>query len=321
MPFNPLGFRERVRFLLGPASQGYAQYTDDWAGRWDVVRDEIAGFHVFYPHALALLVLLGLVLFVRDERRDRSRLVAGLLPLLAAVSFTLAFNCVARRTDPRFAMPQSVLAAVYGGIAIDALVFRPTWRPARWIARLAVAAAFAVALFAAADVDANLVLDPRYEAEAWLRDHARPGDTIETYGLNVYMPRFPPGLRVTRVGPAASDHRNPMPGVDEVVDAYGDASARDPRFIVVSEGWAWRYLIDPRDFPAHGHQLPPTQVATGSDASATEYFRALTRSAYGRYRLVHVAGWTSTVWPPIELHASTSREIWIYERGDQAAPP
>lgn len=315
VPFNPLGFRERVRFLLGPASQGYAQYSNDWAGRWDVVRDEIAGFHVFYPHALALLVLLGLVLLVRDARRERAKLAAGLLPLLAAVSFTVAFNCVARRTDPRFAMPQAVLAAVYGGVAVDALVFRmaPAWRPARWLARLAVAAAFAVALFAAADVDANLLLDPRYEAEAWLREHARPGDTIETYGLNVYMPRFPPGVRVTRVGPAASDHRNPMPGVEEVVDAYGNASARGARFIVASEGWVWRYLLDPRDFPTHGHQLPPTQVATGSDASATGYFHELTDGTYAAYRLVHVAGWTSTTWPPIEIHASTSREIWIYE--------
>jgi hypothetical protein len=315
VPFNPLGFRERVRFLLGPASQGYAQYSNDWAGRWDVVRDEIAGFHVFYPHALALLAVLGVVLLVRDLRAsgDRARLAAGLLPLLAAVSFTVAFNCVARRTDPRFAMPQAVLAAVYGGVAVDALVSRPAWRPARWLARLAVAAAFAVAMFGAADVDANLVLDPRYDAEAWLREHARPGDTIETYGLNVYMPRFPTGVRVTRVGPDASDHRNPMPGVEEVVDDYANASERGARFIVVSEGWVWRYLIDPRDFPAHGHQLPPTQAATGNDASATRYFHELTSSTHAPYRLVHVAGWTSKTWPRIELHASTSREIWIYE--------
>jgi hypothetical protein len=312
---NPLGFRARVSFLLGPASQGYAQYSNDWTGRWDVVRDEIAGFDVFYPRALALLAVLGLVLLVRDERRDRARLVAGLLPLAAAVSFTLTFNCVARRTDPRFAMPQAVLAAVYGGVAVDALVFRlsSAWQPARWLVRLAVAAAFAVALFGAADVDANLVLDPRYDAEAWLREHARPGDTIETYGLNVYMPRFPPGVRVTRVGPDASDHRNPMPGVEEVVDAYANASERGARFIVVSEGWAWRYLIDPHDFPAHGFQLAPTQSATVNDASATRYFHELTTSTHAPYRIVHVARWTSTTWPRIDLHASTSREIWIYE--------
>lgn len=190
--FNPGGFRERVRFLLGPASQAYAQYTDDWAGRWDVVRDLASRFGLFYPWAFLVLVGLGLVAVLDDDRRDRSRLVAGLLPLLVAVSFTLAFNCIARRTDHRFALPQTVLAGVYGGVGLDALVFRLRAPPARWLARLAAAAAFAVALFGAADVDANLLLDPRYDAEAWLRAHAAPSDTIETYGLNVYMPRFPP---------------------------------------------------------------------------------------------------------------------------------
>jgi hypothetical protein len=29
---------------------------------------------------------------------------------------------------------------------------------------------------------------------------------------------------------------------------------------------------------------------------------------------VHVADWKSRLWPPIEIHASTSREIWIYAR-------
>jgi hypothetical protein len=177
-----------------------------------------------------------------------------------------------------------------------------------------VAAAFAVALFASADVDANLLLDPRYDAEAWLRAHAKPGDTIETYGLNVYMPRFPRGVRTTRVGPDPGDHRNPMPGVEEVVDEYGNAAARGARFIVVSEGWAWRYLLHPEDHPSHGTMLPPTQRETGNDREATQYFAALTMDAYPQYKTAYVARWDSTVWRPLNLHASTSREIWIYER-------
>ncbi|HEY8039179.1 MAG TPA: glycosyltransferase family 39 protein [Polyangiaceae bacterium] len=313
---NPTGFRERVRFLLGPASQGYAHYTDDWLGRWDVVRDLTTGFDLHYPWAFAALAVLGVAVLVGAERRDGARLVAALLPLLAALSFTVAFNCVARRTDQRFSLPQTVLAAVYGGVAVDALLFRVRLPAARWLASLSVAAAFAVALFAAADVDANMLLDPRYEAEAWLRAHAGPTDTVETYGLNVYMPRFPPGVRVIRVGPDASDHRNPMPGVEEVVDAYGNATARGAKYIVVSEGWVWRYLIDPREFPSRGRMLPPTQRETGNDEAATAYFRALTWSEYGRYRIAHVAGWASKTWPRLEIHASLAREIWIYERVD-----
>jgi 4-amino-4-deoxy-L-arabinose transferase-like glycosyltransferase len=312
--FNPAGFRERVRFLLGPASQAYAHYTNDWLGRWDVVRDLAQRFDLFYPVALAPLVVLGLLVFLRESRRDAPKLAAGLLPLLVAVSFTLTFNCIARRTDERFALPQTVLAAVYGGIALDVIVFGLRPVAVRWLARAGVAAAFAVALFAAADVDANLLFDPRYEAEAWMRAHVAPGDQVETYGLNVYMPRFPEDAHVVRVGPEPGDHKNPMPGVEEVLGAYGDAAVRSPRYVVVSEGWAWRYLLDPDVFPTRGHMLPPTQRETGSDRAATAYFKALTRGDYPPYKLAHVARWESTVWPPIELHASTSRQIWIYER-------
>lgn len=312
--YNPGGFRARVSFLLGPASQAYAQYTNDWSGRWEVVRDLFRHFDHYYPPAFAVLVLVGLVLLVRGDRRDPARLVAGLLPLLVIVSFTVAFNCLARRTEHRFALPQAVLAGVYGGVAVEAFVFRPRLPLARWLARLSVAAAFAVALFAAADVDANLLLDPRYDAEAWLGTHVRPGETIETYGLNVYMPRFPPGAHVVRVGPDPEDHRNPMPGVDELLAPYGDASARGPGYIVVSEGWVWRYLLDPDEGQPRGHQVPPTQRETESDASSSAYFRALVRSDYGTYKLVHAAEWKSHLWPPLELHASTSREIWIYAR-------
>jgi hypothetical protein len=312
--YNPGGFRARVQFLLGPASQAYAQYTNDWTGRGEVVRDLLRHFDHYYPPAFAVLVLVGLVLLVRDERREPAKLVASLLPLLVMVSFTVAFNCIARRTEHRFALPQAVLAGVYGGVAVEAFVFRPRLPLARWLARLSIAAAFAVALFAVADVDANLLLDPRYDAEAWLRAHVGPGETIETYGLNVYMPRFPEGARVVRVGPEPEDHRNPMPGVEERLAPYGDAAARGPSFIVVSEGWVWRYLLDPDEGLPRGHQLPPTQRETESDAASSAYFRALVRSEYGTYRIVHAAEWRSHLWPPLEIHASTSREIWIYAR-------
>jgi hypothetical protein len=165
-----------------------------------------------------------------------------------------------------------------------------------------------------------LVFDPRYDAEAWLRANVQPDDTVETYGQNVYMPRFPSWSRVTRVGPEEQDHRNPMPGVGEVLAPYDAADSRKPRFIVVSEGWAWRYLIDTTESVAPGRVLAPTQVATSTDAAATAYFRALTSGHYAGYRLVHASTWTSSLWPALSIHASTSRDIWIYER-DREPPP
>jgi 4-amino-4-deoxy-L-arabinose transferase-like glycosyltransferase len=319
--YNPGGFRERVHFLLGPASQAYAHYTNDWLGRSAVVRDLTVRFDLFYPLAFAPLVVLGLVILLRAPRRaDPARLVAGMLPLLVAISFTLTFNCIARRTDQRFALPQTVLMGVYGGIALDVLMFELRPAALRWVARAGAVAAFAVALFAAADVDANLLFDPRYEAEAWMREHVAPGDLVETYGLNVYLPRFPREAHVIRVGPEPGDHKNPMPGIEEVLGAYGDAAIRKPRFVVLSEGWTWRYLLDPNEFPSHGHMLPPTQRETGNDQAASAYFKALTRGEYGPYRLAHVARWESRIWPPIELHASTSRQIWVYEQTSYTKP-
>ncbi len=318
--FNPTGFRERVRFLLGPASQAYAHYTNDWLGRWDAVRDVWTTFERFYPVALVVAAALGAALLLRGAvaARERGKLAAGFLPLLVAISFTVSFNCIARRSDVRFALPQTLAVAVYGGIGLDALLFGARPVALRWLARACVAAAFAVALFRTADVDANLILDPRYDAEAWLRDHVAPGDLVETYGLNVYMPRFPANARVLRAGPDPGDHRNPMPGVHEVLGAFGDASVRGARFLVVSQGWVWRYLLDPNAFPSHGHMLPPTQREAGSDVAATAYFKALTRGEYRPYKLAYVARWKSDLWPPIELHASTSREIWVYERQGEA---
>ncbi|HEY8091284.1 MAG TPA: glycosyltransferase family 39 protein [Polyangiaceae bacterium] len=311
---NPLGFRERLRFLVGPASQSYAEYTADWTGRWHVVEDLASRLYLFYPWAFALLMGLGLVIVLRDMRGDPARRAAALLPLAAIVSFTLAFNCAARRTDQRFELPQTVLLAIYGGIGLDALVFRPRSADIRRMARVVAAAAFALALFCAADVDANLLFDPRYDAEAWMRAHVADGDVIETYGQNVYMPRFPAAARVLRVGPSEGDHRNPMPGVEEVLAPFDAASARGARFIVVSEGWAWRYLLDPDEPFGPGRMLAPTQRETVTDAEATTYFQALTQGRYGSYRLAHASGWPSKVWPPLVIHASTSRDIWIYER-------
>ena len=106
-----------------------------------------------------------------------------------------------------------------------------------------------------------------------------------------------------------------MPGVEEVLAPYGEAQARGPRYIVVSDGWAWRYLVDPDERLPEGHQRPPTQRETETDAASTAYSRALTRSEYGTYKLVYVAEWKSRAWAPIEIHSSTSREIWIYARG------
>jgi hypothetical protein len=316
--YNPQGFARRLAYLAGPASQPFAQYTDDWPGRLAALSDTVARFTFSYPLAFAAPVLLGAGLLMRDRGHHPSRRVAGVLPLLAAVSFTLTFNCVARRADPRFFLPQAAMLAIYGGVGVDALVSAGGSALARWAGRAAAAAAFGQAAVGAVAVDANLVMDPRYDAERWLETHVRAGDAIETYGLNVYLPRFPPTASVRRVGPEPLVGRSPLPGVEEVVAGYGEPPARAARFLVVPEAWAGRYLAQRLDPAVAGSPRAPPVVLSPADREAGAYFRALRRDGVGGYRLAHTARWQSRVWPRLDIHASTAREVWIYELADRA---
>jgi 4-amino-4-deoxy-L-arabinose transferase-like glycosyltransferase len=312
--FNPSGFRARLHFLVGSASQDFAHYSNDWLGRTLVVKDAFAFFDHYYPLVFAPLIVLGAAVAIASARAEKNKLVATLVPLLAIVSFTAAFNCVARRTDHRFLMPQYVLASVYAGVAIDALAFRLAAAWQRAAARAAIAASFAAALFACAAVDVSLLFDPRYDVERWLDAHVAPGDTIEVHGNNVYFPRFPPRARVVRVGPEPLDRRNPLPGVEEVVDTFEHATIRKPKWIFVNGGWVWRYRLAP-DATKSGHIMPPTQFENTSDPDGSGFFHGLYEGRRG-YRVAFHVDWDSPTWPKVDIHASTAREMWVFERDD-----
>ncbi len=310
--FNPSGFLARVHFLIGTASQDFAHYSTDAKGMATLIVDSLVRFHRYYPWVVAFAVAAGMITVIR-EKRENVR-VAGLVPLLAIISFTVLFNCTARRTEHRFLLPQMVFYSVYAGIAVERLVFEVRGRVRVVLGRAIAATAFVWALFKCADVDANLVFDPRYDAEAWLAAHTQPGDVIEVHGLNVYLPRFPPQAKVIRVGHEPKDKRNPLAGVVEVEDDFGNAEKRGARYIVVSEGWVWRYLIDLSEWTAtSGKVLPKTQLQSSSEIDGTTFFQALVRGDRG-FRKVHASVWDSRVWPRLDIHASTAREVWIFER-------
>jgi hypothetical protein len=307
---NPSGFRQRVAFLLGPASQAHAYYASTWDGRIEILRGLAIGFDRFYPWPFAPLVVLGIGAHVARTREGGARLAAGLLPLFAAVSFVVCFNFAARRTEHRFALPEMLLIGVYVGLALDSLleVCRAAW--ARRAAIAALVPLFGWALFGCAAVDAVLVLDPRYEAEAWLEQHVRPGDAIEVYGTNAYLPRLPATARVTRVDVSPLSRRNPLPSVTEIESRFGDVEARRPRFIVVPQAWVWKYLDGG---PPPGMVVAPQHAEWRHDRDSTEYFHALHEERLA-YRRAHVATWSSTFWPRVMIHQSTGHEIRIFER-------
>jgi hypothetical protein len=86
------------------------------------------------------------------------------------------------------------------------------------------------ALFQCAAVEAVLWNDPRYDAEGWMRAHIPPGATVETYGQNAYLPRFPAHAVISRIGETPLNRRNPLPNVTE-------RRGRSPRIAIRASSW------------------------------------------------------------------------------------
>jgi hypothetical protein len=328
---NPAGWRDRVHYLLGSASQDFAYYPQTWVGRLRAAGDGLLSFGEFYPWPFAALAALGMVVACRES--DRARRAAGLVPLFAAISFTLSFDMSARRSELRFVLPQMVMLGVYVGLALDEAHERLWPRPRvganagasggvtggarpsawRWALLLGVAVSVACALFKCVSVDAAMLLDPRYDAERWMSAHVQAGDRMEIYGSNVQLPRLPAVAKIERVDVSPADGRNPIPGVTEVTARFSEIEARQPRFIVVPEQWVGRYLVDPHWGEDSGRALSPGQQRIEGDLDSRGYFHAL-REGLLRYRVAHVSRWDSRFWPQVDIHASLTRSLSIFER-------
>jgi len=309
---NPSGFRARIHFLLGPASQNHAYYAVSWLGRLEILRDLALGWNRFYPYPFAVAALAGLWAHVAKARHDGTaeKLVAGLVPLLGGLSFILCFNMTARRTEHRFAMPEMLLLAVYAGVAFDRLLELCRSAVARRAALASVTGLLAWGLFECVTVDANMLLDPRYDAEAFLAANVHEGDVVETYGANAYLPRFPKEARVVRVDVSALSTRNPLPNVQELQAPFHEIEARKPRFIVVTDAWVWRYFALGA---SGGRVVPPEQAERERDQATRTYFQDLHTETL-QYRVVHLSRFSSRVWPTRQIHQSTAKDIRIFER-------
>jgi hypothetical protein len=303
---NVSGFVRRLAFLTGPASKDYAEYVAGPSGWLALGGDMLRYFARDYgvlPMALAAGGLGPVLLRLRGVAR-----LAGLLPLLALLSFTICFNFAALRSDDRFLLPQGLLASFYIGIAAEALAFAArNW--VRLAGRALIAVTALLALHWCVAVNAGLLLDPRYDAEAWMAAHVLPGDTIETYGQNCFLPRFPRQAEVWRVGMTPLNVRNPLAGVRERREPF--FVARNARFIVVSLAWARRYLRAPVAL-GNGHIYSTLQQRDFMNTDARLYFAALAGEKLS-YQLVHAASYKG-LWPVVHIHDSLDETIWIFER-------
>lgn len=312
--FNPSGFAARLRFLTGHASQDYAMYSKDNAGRLSVLRDAALFLDRHYPVACAPVIVLGMVGGI--ARSKGLARVAAAIPLLGILSFTLAFNCVARRIEERFMMPQMQLYAVYAGGAVALLLDAAGTRAAgAWLIRIGAVACVLSGVRLTACMLATMIGDPRYIAEKYLRENVRPGDVIEVYGNNVYFPRFPDGARVERIGPNPTTARSPMPNIVEKQDRLGAVAERNPRFVVVSTGYAWRFMQRPPSAQEKGHVLPAAQAALLADEDSTTYMRKLFEGTAG-YKVAYHCFYPGhgALLPPRHLHASLASDVYVFER-------
>jgi len=316
--FNPRGFAARLAFLAGPASRDYATYAATNVGRKSALVDTLRAFTWHYPWVIAPFVLLGLALTLGSVlyTRKATAFLAACVPALVAISFTGAFNLVALRVEHRFTMPQMLALAVYGGVGLERVASAMDWG-AVWVRGLGSAlavAALSCAAWGAANLDANLLEDPRYDAERWLRDHVHGGDVIEVHGLSVYMIRFPPGADVVRVAPSPVNGRNPLAGVREVQAQLTAIGERRPRFVVENECFADFFRGWATSGP-DGRIEPTSMRRDDANEDATTFFGGLFAGRLP-YRLVHESRIASNVFPRISLHASVGCPMLVFERND-----
>ena len=211
-------------------------------------------------------------------------------------------------------MPEMLLLAVYTGVALDRLLEVAETKIVRRMVVVSIAGALGWGLFECTAIDANMLFDPRYGAEAWLAAHIRDDApvTVETYGANAYLPRFPKGAQVSRIDVSALTSRNPLPNVVEVQAQFADIEERKPHYIVVTEAWVWRYFIKGAE---PGRVVTPEQAERERDNASREYFWNLHTHQGGiHYRLVHESKFTSSLWSWREIHQSTAHDIRIFER-------
>ena len=143
------------------------------------------------------------------------------------------------------------------------------------------------------------------------RAHVAPGDTIEIYGQNCFLPRFPRDATVMRVGQgdlAGCAIRCPAsPSVQEPFVA-----PRDRPLHCGQAAWARRYLRPAMPL-APGHIYSRLQQADFPNDDA--------RGSISRpWRTSSCAtGWpmprlSTGLWPAVHIHDSLDETIWIFER-------
>ena len=213
-PLNPLGFVEHFRLITGPASQPFRTYAPTLAGHAAMARDAVwqLGPMLSWPVFAIVAGAVGWAAW----RRER----ALLMLLLPIASYYLTFIAVIGYQYDRFFIGVALILCIFAGWAVDrAMTVRGPRRSAVFVAACA---AIAFAVWRAVSLDALMIRDSRYAAEAWLRDSVEPGKTVAATGMSQYLPR------------------HVMVGWDPMPASLESVREQMPDYIVLSAGFALR---------------------------------------------------------------------------------
>ncbi len=316
VPLNPSGFLNRLRFLTHTlpvdVARKYAPYYfpielgsgQGWAGELAQLRATARHIVVSTGWPLAALAPIGLATVLR-------RSAAWTLITLSCAAFFYLFGARPMLSlSLRYVLPLAVIVAAYGGIAAAALACSKRWR-----AGTSLLAAI-VLLYTVAygwDVVRMLRQDPRYAAEQWMGDHARPGAVVEVYQRPTYLPRFSERLDVREV-----------PFEERTSEGL---LARRPDYVVLSSaGIAGVYVKYREDWLAGSKPGPEWEPNQRSPAGQVMNYRRKANARFlsdlreGRLGYAEVARFAFRPWISRPLIRSLNPTIIVYGLRRTAGP-
>ena len=182
--FNPAAFWKHVQTMVGPASQGFREFTRGPAGQLRLLAQTAVHLLSAWTPAGAILAGLGLwAAFRETERRFEKRAL-----LMPAASYVVFFLCVIGYVYVRFLLPVLLILSLFAARGVLWLWDR------RWQGKPAgkIAATALVGWVALAGLSLTLVMRDysRYPAQRWLEDHCTARTRIAYVGDMRDMPRF-----------------------------------------------------------------------------------------------------------------------------------
>jgi PA14 domain/Dolichyl-phosphate-mannose-protein mannosyltransferase len=202
--FNLSGFREHLAFLAGPSSQNYRMVSRSIGGELQLLWTSLIqlGQALSWPLAILAAIAVARVLW-RGPRELRWL-------LLPALSYYLTVIGVILYAYDRFFLGVLLILAIATGVSIADWTVANA--PHAAIRRVVAAGIVIFAVSRAVSLDALMVRDARYCAEAWFDQHASAAPRIVAAGPPEYFPRqsvlhwMPIALDLTQLSEANADY-------------------------------------------------------------------------------------------------------------------